>query len=77
MIWFIIGGLYSIALITIGFYLGYKIMPKTIYQPTTQTTSEPTAPKNQNSGALKAMSPQERNLEASKEIRERIEYLIK
>lgn len=76
MIWFMIGGLYSILLITIGFYLGYKIMPQTI-----ETRNQPIIKKiqtkeQQTSGAVKSMSALERSQESSKEIKERIEHLL-
>lgn len=85
MIWLIALGssLYTLLLLTLGIWVGLKISRLTT-EPTQSATETLKAglPKQVTksnlpvSGALKSMTPLERSLEDSKEIRERIEHLL-
>lgn len=80
MIWlFIVGGVYSIVLLTVSFTMGWKLRgtQKPEAEQSTSTTQSLTKPKEPQSGALKSMTALERSLEDSKELKERVEYLLK
>ncbi len=89
MIWLIAIGssIYTMVLIVLGIFVGYQLCKRmttaahqTRYTSSTQTISDekPRSPilKHDQSGALKSITPLERSLEQSKEIRERIEDLL-
>lgn len=78
MLWFILGGIYSLALMALGIIVGLKLNNGlTLKSPQEHITKPQIQVKQSQSTALKSMTPQERNLENSKEIRERIEVLLK
>lgn len=84
MIWlFLLGGVYSMALIALGIVMGYRlsrlitsasIKKSSTYLPEKESLLSQEV--QSQSGALKSMTPYERSLEDSKEITERIEHLI-
>ena len=81
MIWLvaILSSVYSMALIALGIYLGYRLKSSVTESFTAPTVkdSKPLLEKSQpTSGALKSLTPLERSLEDSKEIKERIEHLL-
>ena len=83
MIWLIAIGssLYSLSLVSLGIFVGYRLkLGMTAHQE--QSTSLTQAPLSSGqspksgSGALKSLTPLERSLEDSKEIKERINHLL-
>lgn len=86
MIWleFILGGLYTLLIFVGGFLAAHYVLklkwskesinPRLVEPRTHLETSQK---QQHSSGALKSMTPKERNLEQTKEMRERIEYLLK
>ncbi len=84
MTWeFLIGGIYSLGLVGLGFWLrGTFLRLAQDDKPGSPKSSSPTQPSQkisssvQSSGPLKSMTPYERSLEDSKEIKERIDHLL-
>lgn len=81
MIWLIAIGssLYSLSLVALGFYLAKRVLPhgqQPTYRETHGTNSETSEKTKPTSAPLKSMTPLERSLEDSKEIKERIEHLL-
>ena len=79
---YLIAGVYSMSLIALGIYMGLlygrKETKPSTSQKTTDTGSQASKLSSKpTSGAIKSMTPYERSLESSKEIRERVEYLLK
>lgn len=88
MIWliFLEGGIYSICLLGLGFLAGWNIWGKvkgenTSTSPQTKNgksyLTESLNEKSVSSGAIKSITPLERSLEDSKQIREKIEELLR
>ena len=87
MIWeLLIGGVYSVLCVILGFLAGWNIRGRLKAEqkstlPLTKTGID--TPKGESdrhdttSGALKSITPLERSLEDSAEIRNRIEHLLK
>lgn len=83
MIWLIFLGatVYTLSLLSLGAWAMYRLQIKPQKSLTTQPsntldTVDLKKPVVQ-SGALKSITPLERSLEDSKEIKERVEYLLK